>query len=139
MSTPEYHSSLHVNESAHLDQTSYGQRRDSQRDGDRLVPILALDQVVAAELFLGFRERPIRDHRLAVFLANRDGAGGPVQLLAGQQATAVLEFMDEFSLIFHDLRPLRIRKFCPLDLVSTPHQQVLHNLSPRMGRSQPHR
>jgi hypothetical protein len=73
--------------------------------------MLALDQVIAVELFLGFRERPIGNDRLAVFLANRDVAGGSVQRCARQQSSAGLEFMDEIPVCLQNCGALRIREF----------------------------
>src|SRR5262249_47510964 len=94
------------------------------------VPILALDQVVAAELFLGFRERPIRDDRFSVSGANGDGTLVLVELCAGQQSTTRLEFVEECSIFAHDPSSLRIRKLPPPGFVKTAHQHVLHGFSP---------
>jgi hypothetical protein len=48
---------------ANFDGAADGQRRKLPRYGDRFVPILAFDHMVAAELLPGFRERSVCDDR----------------------------------------------------------------------------
>src|SRR5262249_19035853 len=64
---------------SHFDHASRGQRRDARRDRNRLVAVFALDQVVTAQLLLGLGERSVRDDGFAIFLANGDRAGDPVE------------------------------------------------------------
>src|SRR6476620_7778306 len=102
---------------ADFDCAARGQRRDSHCERNRLIAVLALNQVITAELLLGFRERPIRDGWLPVLIANGNGARALVELCAGQELTVFLEGVDETSVLAHDLLALRIGESRPRSLV----------------------
>ena len=50
---------------AHLDLAAGGEGGDACREGKRLIAVGAIENMVAAELFLRFREGAIRDRGLA--------------------------------------------------------------------------
>src|ERR671923_38266 len=56
---------LHLHHGANLDGAARSRRRDPRREGHRLVEVVGLDQVVAAELLLGLDKRPVGGQGLA--------------------------------------------------------------------------
>ena len=60
--------------------------RDLGRPLDRLVEVVAVQHVVAAELLLGLRERAVGEHALAVTDAHGGGRGGGLEAVAGRRS-----------------------------------------------------
>src|SRR5262245_35127746 len=110
----------------YFDDAAGRERGDTSRDGDRFVPIPALDQMVAAQLLLRFGKRPVHEKRVAAALAYGDGAAGGIQLGAAQQLASLLEVADELAILVHDPVALGGREFQPPGLFETAQQQELH-------------
>src|SRR5262245_42964677 len=92
---------------AHLDDAAKRNRRDAPGDRDRLIEGLAFDEVVAADLLLGFGERAVGDGRLAVSGAHGGSARSRLQPRAGHVPTAPVEALDELAIAPHDAVALR--------------------------------
>src|SRR5207244_7103067 len=75
--------SLVVHDWPHLNAASWP--RDALRPGERVIEVLAVEQVVAAELLLSLGERAVRDYVVARLLDLHGGSGGGrLQALAAQ-------------------------------------------------------
>src|SRR5262245_58246833 len=61
------------------------------RPVDRLVEIVAIERVVAAELLFGFGKRAVRGHPLTVLHPHRGGRRGRMQRLASNHHTGLLQ------------------------------------------------
>src|SRR5262245_31985199 len=85
--------SLRPQDGSNLDNAATGKRRNAERQRNRLVAILAIDDVIAAQLLLGFRERPIHDRRIAALAADGDGLGTRVELGAAAQAAFLFQLV----------------------------------------------
>ena len=91
-----------VHDRAHLD-GAVGRRRNARRDLNGVVQILRFDEVVAAELFLGFGEGAIRRGHLAIAHAHCGGALGRLQRFAAEQVSAPLDVLGELPVRLEDL------------------------------------
>src|SRR3954471_21767575 len=80
---------------------SVARPRDLRSDGDGLIEVPRLDQVVPAELFLGLREGPVRGEPLAV--ADPDGGRGAGRLQGIAALDGAREFVSECA-VLGDLR-----------------------------------
>src|ERR1700686_1306235 len=63
--------------------------RNPRGDGKGRIEILGLDQIIAAELLAGFRERAVGGERLAVAHAHGGRGGGWLQAVAGLEIAAL--------------------------------------------------
>ena len=75
----------------------------------RLVDVLALEDVVAAELLLRLRERPVGDERLAVADADGRRGGGRLEPVGGHELAAVADLLRERAVAL-DAPPRRRRR-----------------------------
>src|SRR5262245_21010474 len=114
--------SFRPKERSDLDHAAGGQRRNAERQGNRLIAILAFDQVVTAALLFGFRERSIHDCRFAVLDTDSGGLGTRVELGAAAQAAALFQLLDPGAIFGHDAVPLEFRQRRPFGLVETAQQ-----------------
>src|SRR2546422_144313 len=97
-----------------------------------LVEISGLDQVVAAELFLGLGEGPVGRRELAISYADRGGGLGRLQPVRPDVVTALLDVIGELHVLTHPLVRVGLRPLRPLGLVRVDQAQVLHS-SLRIG------
>ena len=88
------------------------------RDLDRLVEVLAVDQVEAADLLLGLRERAVGGEDLAVADPHGGGVGGGPQPLAALEHAPPAHLLAEGHVLGH-LRPAPLRGSSPCSAVSS--------------------
>src|ERR1700676_2596979 len=92
-------------------------RRYPRRNRNRLVEILRLHQHVSAQLLLGLRERPIRDHRLTIAHANRRRSFGELERTASLPMPTLHDTLRERAKFLKNLLLLRFRPRVGLFLV----------------------
>src|SRR5512132_1932691 len=110
---------------ADLDRPELG-ARDLRRPFDRLVEVLAVEHVEAAQLLLGLGEGPVGDLALAVAHAHGGRGLSGVEALAGDQHALLLHLLGDSPVcLAHGLLVLLARG-CPLALVSVDRECVLH-------------
>src|SRR5262249_39929185 len=83
--------------------------------------------MVAAELFFGFCEGPIRDRQPSILAAHGDRVGTPIQLCARDVMAAFFEALNEGSIFLHDLFPLRLGNCFPPAFIEAAPQKKLHD------------
>src|ERR1700722_19642935 len=115
-----------------LDRTE-ARARNLCGDGQGCVEILGLDQIVAAELLAGFRERAIGGQRLAVTDAHGGRGGGRLQPVAGLEIAALDDALREGTIFLQHLLRCGGVDFAVLDFVLVDHQQILHLVTPLIG------
>src|SRR5579862_4082251 len=103
-------------------------RRYPRRNRIRLIDILRLDQHVSAKLLLGFRERPVRDRRLAVAYTNRRGRLGELERATGLALAALHDVLRERIKFLEDLPLLRFRPLRGLFFVVINQKHEFHNV-----------
>src|SRR4029453_124051 len=102
---------------------------------DRLVEILAVHEVVPAELLLGFGEWPVGRDRLAVPYPNRGRVRGWVGRVPGEVVALVLQELGVVHPLLHVFGLLLGGRAAPRRLIPVDQQDVLHAvLLPRDGR-----
>src|ERR1700733_1382088 len=92
-----------------------------------LVEVLGFDQVVAAELLLGFGEGAIRDNSLAVTHAYRRGAGDILEAVAAEILAACRELLSELAELLHQGAGLRRGNVPPIRFLTVNQKQILHD------------
>src|SRR5262249_20655024 len=101
-------------------------RRNSRRDCYRIIQVLGLDHVVAAQLLLGLRKRTIRDELLAISHPYRGRLRYRMQLVPANIVPALGDRLREISVFLVDLALFRFAEFAPLALLVINQQQILH-------------
>ena len=114
-----------VFQGAHFDHAAHGDRRNVLCDGNRLVEVLALDQLVVTELLLGFAKGPWVMAGLPFFPLTVVAVEVDSELFAGKVVTAPDEALHELAVLLHDPVALRFRNLFPPLLVEAAHQHVL--------------
>src|SRR5262249_7590083 len=115
----------------HLDRAVL-RARDAGGDRKRLVGILRVDQVVAAELLLRLGERAVGDERLTVPHADGRRRPGRLQRIARDHVSALLDRLGESHVGGHDLVLLVLGCALPAVLVAVDQTQVLHDVLLRL-------
>src|SRR5580704_2927762 len=113
------------NDGAHLDRSPTN-RGNAGRQSNGFVEILGFDEIVAAELFLGFGEWTVGDE--AFFVAQADGGrrGSVVELVAPAKMPALGDALGVVSIFLADALALGFAELVPVGLVSIDQKQVLH-------------
>src|SRR5579872_1980236 len=119
-------SAIHRPDRPHLDRTVLG-GGDLGGDADRLVQVLGLDQVVAAELFAGLGERAVRGQRLAVADPHRGGGGDRLQPVGRLEGAALDDALGEGAVVGHQLGVVLVGV---VGFGAVDQQQVLHGEAP---------
>src|SRR5207237_9512486 len=99
---------------------------NARRDRDRLVAVLRLDEVIATELLLGLRERPVGGEGLAVAHADGGRGRGALQPLAAEEVAAPLDRFGEGAELLQERAHLLLRALRPLRLVAVDQQDIFH-------------
>src|SRR5207253_4352895 len=115
-------------------------RRDARRDADRLVEVLRLDQVVAADALRRLGERSVGHHPLPLPQAHRGRGRDRLERVAGPVVPALRDRVGELPVLRVDPLPLAIGEAGELRGVRVDQQHVLHEQPPssmcRSGRPQ---
>src|SRR5271166_2850420 len=119
--------SLHVDlpDGPHFDRAVL-RPRNPRGNRNRLVEIFRLNQVVAAELLLGFREWPVRHYRLAVAHANRGGRRGLLERIAALVLPALREVLREDHIFLEHLALLGGVHLFSVRFAVVDQKQVFH-------------
>src|SRR6266545_2275810 len=119
----------HFHDRADLDRAR-PRRGDTCRDRRRLVQVLRIDDVVAAELFAGLGEGAVGRQRLAV--ADADGRGGRNRLerVAGAVFPALLDAFGESPVLLVDGAFVLLVEGLPVHLPVVNQKHVSHRFSP---------
>src|SRR6266545_3258458 len=97
---------------------------------NRLVEIVAIHHVVAAELFFGLGERTVSRHRLAVLYTYRGGGRGGMQCLARKHDAGLLHGLGVGHVFAHPGVAFFFGHVGAGLLVTVDEQQVLHDGAP---------
>src|SRR5437762_2465658 len=116
---------------------AHARRRDAGGDRGRLVEILRLDQVEAAELLLRLGERPVRGEELGVADAHRPRGPRGLERLSSPVVAARSNALRERAVFREEAPHLRLRNSFPLLLVRVDEEEVLHCRLPFAGRILP--
>src|SRR5688572_3420240 len=120
-----------VHHRPHLDRAE-PRRRNARRDLDRLVQVLGLDEVVAAQLLLRLGERAIGGRRLPVPHPHRHRGLRRVERIAADVLACLLDVVGEREVLTHDRVRLVLRPRRPVALVLVDQAQVFHGTPPRV-------
>src|SRR5438876_4165144 len=100
--------------------------RNPCRDRQCRIEILGLDQVIAAKLLVGLRERPVGGEGLAVAHPHRGRRRDRLQPVAGLEIAALDDGLGERAIFLEDLLAGRGIHFAVVGFILIDHQQVLH-------------
>src|SRR5215510_11248134 len=89
--------SAELHDRPHLDRAAHPHRRDARRDRDRLVEVLGLDHVIAAQLFLRLGERAVRADRLSILGPHGRRCAGRLERIAGEEGAAPPDAFGELA------------------------------------------
>src|SRR6266536_2842865 len=106
----------------YLDRPAVAGRGDLRGELDRLVDVLALDEVEAAQVLLRLRERAVGGKGLAVV----DADGRRARKLAQIGAAARLRPLAERHVLVHLLFPLLLAELLPAIAGAVDQERVLH-------------
>src|SRR5260370_16552 len=120
---PCLHVDLHYR--THFDRTEL-RARNPRRNGDRLIDILRLDQVVSAELLLGLREWAVSHHRLAVAHANRGRSRNRLERRAALVLPRLGEVLGESHVLLKELLLRLLGQLFCLAVINQKH--VFHRI-----------
>src|SRR4029077_16893326 len=112
-----------------LDRAQAG-RRNPRRNCHRVIQIFRLDQVEAAQLFLGLRERSIGDQFLTIAHPDRGRLRHRMQLAAREVVPALLDALGQLTILLHHFALLGFVEFSPLALLVVDQKQILHVIGP---------
>src|SRR5688572_13594861 len=87
---------LVLRDRTHLD-AAEARAGNSRGDLDRLIQVLRFDEVIAAELFLGFNERPVGGGNLSVADSDRRRRSGRLQPVARDVVAAFANRVGELG------------------------------------------
>src|SRR5215469_5637426 len=118
-------SSANLHDRADFDR-SIARAGDLRGNGNRLIEVLRIDQVVAAELFLGFGKRAVGDERFAVADAHRGRSFSPLERVSSAILPGCLKILGELHVFAEDGLVFGRRNFAGLSLASINEQDVFH-------------
>src|SRR5262249_3216218 len=96
---------------------------------DRLVEVVALDQIEPAELFFGLGERPVGGHGSPAVEPCARGRGRGSELLAAPVPVPLAEPGREVGVLPVDRLPLVVGGGVPAALLRVDQQRVLHGIA----------
>src|SRR5438552_10709823 len=123
----------YVNDRPDLDRAATG-HGNPRRDGDRLVEIAGIDQEVAAQLLLGFRERAVGHYPFALAYPDAGRRGGRLERGGGEILARGIELVCELRRLAVTLLSLALTQGL---LVQVNQQHVSHQCASVPSRLSP--
>src|SRR5712691_11597576 len=104
-------------------------RRNSGSHLDGLVEILAIEQIIAAQLLLGLSERTIGGQGLAIAYTHRRGRACIIERLTGLEDAAPLNKSAKSVKLLHDSAQFLLIHLSIDRLIFVDQQQISHGMS----------